>query len=82
VEFTLYQSYLNKEELEKALNIIKSLNTVELNKQTRSRQKYLLGTILSKLWRGEEAQKAYQDAIDADASSAWAKLAKSAKEDI
>lgn len=82
VEFTLYQAYLNKDELEKALNIIESLNTVELNKQTRSRQKYLLGTILLKLWRGEEAQKAYQEAIDADASSAWAKLAKSAKEDI
>jgi len=82
VEFTLYQAYLNKEELEKALNIIESLNTVELEKQIRARQKYLLGTILSKLWRGVEAQKAYQEAIDADANSAWAKLAKSAKEDI
>ena len=82
VEFTLYQAYLNKEELGKALNIIESLNTVELEKQIRARQKYLLGTILSKLWRGVEAQKAYQEAIDADANSAWAKLAKSAKEDI
>jgi len=80
VEFSLYQSYVNTEELNKALTIIKSLDTLELDKKTRARQKYLLGTVLSKLWRDEESQTAYQESIDADASSPWAKLAKSAKE--
>ena len=80
VEFTLFQAYINKEQLEKALSIIKSLDTVELKKDVRARQKYLLGTIYSKLWRAEEAQVAYQEAIDSDASSAWAELAKSAND--
>jgi hypothetical protein len=79
VEFTLYQAYLNTEDLAKALEVIKSLERVQLNKLNQARQKYLLGTILSKLWRDEEAQKAYQEAIDADPSSPWAKLAESAK---
>ena len=80
VEFTLYQSYLNIEDLEKALQVVKSLDSVELKKLSRARQKYLLGTVLAKLWRDDEAQKAYQDAIDADPSSPWATLAKSAKD--
>ena len=53
---------------------------MELDKQTRARQKYLLGSVLSKLWRDEEAQVAYQQSIEADPESAWAKLAKSAKD--
>ncbi|WP_373000718.1 tol-pal system YbgF family protein [Sulfurimonas sp.] len=81
VEFALYQAYINKEDFNKALEIIKSLDTVELSKGDRSRQKYLLGAIYEKLWRGEEAQVAYQESIDADAASAWAKLAEGAKED-
>lgn len=80
VEFTLYQAYLNIEDLQRALDIIESLDTVELNKTDRARQKYLLATVLAKLWRDEEAQKAYQEAIDADPASPWAKLAKSAQE--
>ena len=79
VEFTLYQTYLNLEDLDKALQIIKSLDTVELSKKDRSRQKYLLGTIYSKLWREADADKAYDAAIEADPDSAWAKLATSAK---
>ena len=63
-----------------ALDVIASLNKVELKKGDRARQKYLLGTVYEKLWRGEEAQKAYQEAIDADSTSAWAKLAEGAKE--
>ena len=78
VEFTLYQAYLNRENLAKALKIIRSLDTVELSKLDRSRQKYLLGSILSKLWRDEDAQKAYQEAIDIDKTSPWADLAKGA----
>ena len=80
VEFTLYQAYTNRQEYNKALEVIKSLDTVELNKSDRARQKYLLGTVYSKLWRDEEAMKAYQESIDADSSSAWAKLAQGAKE--
>jgi len=80
VEFSLYQSYINTEELNKALSIIKSLDNIELDKRTRARQKYLLGTVLSKLWRDEESQVAYQESIDADPKSPWAALAKSAQE--
>lgn len=79
VEFTLYQSYINIEDLEKALNIIKSLDKLELSRLDRARQKYLLGSVLAKLWRDEEAQKAYQEAIEADKASPWAKLAQDAK---
>lgn len=82
IEFTLYQAYLNIENLDKALDIILSLDRVELKKSDRARQKYLLGSILSKLWRNEDARVAYQESIDADASSPWAKLAKSSIEDL
>ena len=80
IEFTLYQSFTNIQNYNKALEVIKSLDTVELNKSDRARQKYLLGTVYSKLWRDEEAMKAYQESIDADSTSAWAKLAQGAKE--
>ncbi|MFT7004231.1 MAG: tetratricopeptide (TPR) repeat protein, partial [Sulfurimonas sp.] len=81
VEFALYQAYINKKELNKAFEVIKSLDEVEISKPQRARQKYLLGSVLDKLWRGEEAQIAYKDAIQADSTSAWAKLAEDAKED-
>lgn len=80
VEFTLYQAYIDIDENNKALETIKSLDRVELNKTDRARQKYLLGTIYAKLWRNEDAQKAYLEAIEADENSPWAKLAKSAQE--
>ncbi|WP_295009066.1 tetratricopeptide repeat protein [Sulfurimonas sp.] len=80
VEFTLYQAYTDKENYDRALDVIKSLDTLELNSTQRARQKYLLGSVLAKLWRDDESQKAYQEAIDAEPASAWAKLAKSAKE--
>ena len=79
VEFTLYQSYINSEYYEKALAVISSLDERDLTKTDRAREKYLLGTVYTKLWRDDEAQVAYQQSIDADSSSAWAKLAKSAK---
>jgi len=79
VEFTLYQSYINTKDLNSALDIIKSLDDVDLSKSDRSRQKYLLGTVYSKLWRDEEATKAYKASIDADSTSAWAKLAEGAQ---
>ncbi len=81
VEFALYQAYINRENYNKALETIKSLDIVELSKRDRSSQKYLLGSTYEKLWRGDEAQVAYQESIKADASSAWAKLAEGAKED-
>ena len=79
VEFTLYQAYIDKELDNEALNIIKSLDSIELKANQRARQKYLLGSSYERLWREEEAQKAYQEAIEADESSSWAKLAKSAQ---
>jgi len=80
VEFTLYQAYINIDENNKALEVIKSLDNIELSKKDRARQKYMLGTIYTKLWRSDDALKAYDEAIAADENSAWAKLAKSAKE--
>ncbi len=82
VEFMMYQAYLNIANLDKALDIILSLNKVDLKKSNRARQKYLLGSILSKLLRYEEAKEAYQKSIDADKSSPWANLAKSSIEDL
>lgn len=79
VEFTLYQAYIDIEDNNKALEVIKSLDERELDGAKRSRQKYLLGSVYDKLWRDDEAKQAYQEAIDADKSSAWAKLAEGAK---
>ena len=78
IEFALYGAYMNKNDYNKALEVIASLNKIELTKEQRARQKYLLGMVLSKLWRDAEATKAYNEAIKADPKSAWAKLAKSA----
>ncbi len=80
VEFTLYQAYLSKEDYNKALDIILSLDKIDLKKTTRSRQKYLLGTIYTRLWRDDEATQAYNESIKADENSSWAKLSKSAME--
>ena len=78
VEFTLYQAYMNKQEYNKAYEVIKSLNKRALNAIQRSRQKYLLGNVLSNLWRDEAAKKAYEASIVADKNSSWAKLSQSA----
>jgi len=80
IEFTLYQAYVNKEEFNKALKVIKSLDSVDISKKDRARQKYLLGTAYSNLWREDEAQKAYGESVEADFESPWAKLAKGAME--
>ena len=80
VEFSLYQAYINIENLNKALDVIESLNEVDLTANERARQKYLLGTVQSKLWRDAEAINSYNEAISADPKSAWAKLAQSAKD--
>jgi len=78
IEFTLYQAYVNKENNNEALKVIKSLDKVNIKNSERARQKYLLGSIYSKLWREEDASKAYKEAIDADKESPWAELAKGA----
>ncbi|SFV70803.1 Paralysed flagella protein PflA [hydrothermal vent metagenome] len=80
VEFTLYQAYMNKESYTKAYKVIKSLDKRELSPVNRARQKYLLGNVLSNLWRDEEATKAYKASIRADKNSSWAKLSQSALE--
>ncbi|MEN4046467.1 flagellar protein [Sulfurimonas sp. NWX367] len=80
VEFALYQAYMDKKEYNKALEVIKSLDKLGLKPTLRARQKYLLGSVLDKLWRDDAAKKAYKEAIAADPKSSWAKLAKSALE--
>ncbi len=78
VEFALYQAYINSEKLQEALEVIEALSNRELTKEQRARQKYLQGSLLIKLWRDDEAKIALQESIDADPSSPWAELAKSA----
>ncbi len=78
VEFTLYQSYINLQNYNSALEVIESLSNIDLSKLERAREKYLLGSVLRKLWRDEEADVAFNAAIEADAKSPWAELAKSA----
>ena len=80
VEFTLYQVYTKKEQYNTALSIILSLDKLKLKPAIRARQKYLLGTVYTKLWRDEEAKKAYNEVIKIDPKSPWAKLSKSAME--
>ncbi len=80
VEFTLFQAYMDKKEYKKALKVIQSLDTITLDKKSRARQKYLLGSVLSKLWKDDAAKRAYKEAIQADPKSSWAELAKSALE--
>ncbi|SFV65029.1 Paralysed flagella protein PflA [hydrothermal vent metagenome] len=79
VEFTLYESYINREDYNKALEVISSLDKIGLSKSDRSRQQYLKGTVLNKLWRDPEAQTAFTNAVEAKPDSAWAKLATTAK---
>jgi len=79
VEFTLYESYINREDYNKALEVIASLDKIDLTKSDRSRQQYLKGTVLNKLWRDPEAQTAFTNAVEAKPDSAWAKLAATAK---
>lgn len=79
VEFTLYEAYVSKDANNEAYEVIKSLDKIKLKNNDRARQKYLLGSVLDKLWRGDDAKAAYEQAIAADKDSAWAKLAESAK---
>jgi len=78
VEFTLYQAYIDKGENNQALDVIKSLDTIELSATKRARQKYLLGSVYDRLWQDDNAKEAYNAAIKADSKSAWAELAKGA----
>jgi tetratricopeptide (TPR) repeat protein len=78
IEFTLYQAYIDKGNYNEALRVIKSLDKIKLNKAQRARQKYLLGNVYQKLWRDEDAKKAFKESLDADKTSPWAKLAQSA----
>ncbi len=79
VEFTLYGAYIDTRDLNKALDVIESLNNIELNTKDKARQQYLLGSVYTKLWRDSDAIKAYDEVIKLDPTSAWAELARSAK---
>lgn len=80
VEFALYDAYMQKNEPKKAFEMMKLLDGFELSSIDRSRQKYLLGNALLRLWRNDEALRAYDESIEAKSDSAWANLAKKAKE--
>ena len=80
IEFTLFDAYIATQNDNKALEVISLLDDLKLTKTQRARQKYLKGSVLTKLWKDEKAKKAYEAAIKADPNSAWAKLAKTALE--
>ncbi|WP_345980260.1 flagellar protein [Sulfurimonas sp. HSL3-2] len=75
VEFALYQAYLNKDNTTRAMDTLYSLDERELTKEQRARQKYLLGSLLQKQWRYDEAKEEFNKSIEADKDSPWAKLA-------
>ncbi|MEA3372154.1 MAG: flagellar protein [Campylobacterota bacterium] len=75
IEFTLVQSLIDLNKTEKALQVVRSLEKIKLSNEKRARQKYLEGTLLQKLSRNSEAKKAYEESMEADAASAWGKLA-------
>jgi hypothetical protein len=77
-EFTTYQSYMNKGNTPKAMDILFSLDKRTLSKEQRARQKYLLGALLQKKGRNVEAKREFQKAIGAQKDSPWAKLASDA----
>ena len=79
VEFTLYGAYIDIEDFNRALDVIESLNNIELKKKDKTRQQYLLGSVYTKLWRDSDANIAYDEVIKLDPTSAWAELARSAK---
>ncbi len=79
VEFSVFEAYMKKEDYNKALDVIQSLNLVQLSTKDKARQQYLLGSVYTKLWRDEDAIKAFQEVIKLAPSSSWATLAKDAK---
>jgi len=79
VEFSLFEAYMQKENYNKALRIISSLEKLQLTTQQKARQQYLLGSVYTKLWRDKEAITAYDEVVKLDPSSSWATLAKDAK---
>ena len=78
IEFTLAQAYINTSHINKAINILQSLNNKVLSKLQKSRQQYLLGTLFEKEWKNKEAKSAFKSSIKADSSSPWAQLSKDA----
>lgn len=78
VEFTTYQSYMNKNDLTRSLDTLYSLDKRALTKDQRARQKYLLGALLQKKGRTIEAKAQLKQAIAAQKDSPWAKLAQDA----
>ncbi len=78
VEFTLAQSTMNQDKNKEALEALKSLDARKLTPEKRSRQKYLIGSLLMKMKRNNEAKIAFNESIKADKKSAWGKLASDA----
>ncbi len=78
IEFTLAQSLLQDAKIQKALQVLQSLNDKNISNSKRSRQKYLMGTLFQKLNKLQESKKSYNESIKVDANSSWARLAKDA----
>ena len=77
-EFTTYQAYMNKGNFTRAMDILYTLDKRALSKEQRARQKYLLGALLQKKSRKDEAKIQFKKSIEASKESAWAKLASDA----
>ncbi len=78
LEFTLAQAYINDNHIKIAIKILNSLNKLNLSPSQKSRQKYILGLQLQKLWQNKAAQDAFKQSVTSDKSSPWALLSKDA----
>ncbi len=75
IEFTLYDALVKLNKEAKALKVLTSLDARELTTEKRARQKYLMGALLQKAKKMDAAKTAFEQSKEADAESAWGKLA-------
>jgi tetratricopeptide (TPR) repeat protein len=80
VEFALSDALVKLNKNSEAIEIIKSLDDRNISNAQRSRQKYMLGSMLQKSSKIAAAKEAYEQSMQADATSAWSALAKDALE--
>ncbi len=78
IEFSLAEALVKLNKHYEAIEILKSLDEREIGPQQRARQKYLLGSLLQKSAETVAAKEAYKQSVEADAESAWGRLAQDA----
>ncbi len=80
VEFAALQVLRAQKKEKEQLRLLNELSKRELRADEKSRVQYMLGSLLMKEKKNEEAKRAYEMSIESDANSAWAALSKDALE--